>query len=164
MNDGIQTSNEQGKSMRNKTKKIFIILGVVILLFLVFIVIGIVRARILPEKETMRYFESNREVLQEGIRNYETTREIPKGEAFKAIYWNGEHPIIQYDMVTKGWLPSAKYYGFFYSFDDVPVAFQNGKDALIPISGNEWEWKGRGDNRGIVRKIESNWFYFEASF
>ncbi len=62
MNERVKTSNEQGKSMRNKTKKIFIPLGVVILMFLVFIVISIVRARILPEKETMRYFESNRDL------------------------------------------------------------------------------------------------------
>lgn len=40
----------------------------------------------------------------------------------------------------------------------------NGEDLLIPISDRKWEWKGKGDNKGVVRKIESNWFYFEASF
>ncbi len=151
--------------MKTKTKKTLIILGLPLLLIVIICIgIGIGRAINFQEKETIRYFESNREFLQEGIRNYEITREIPKGEAFKAIYWNGDHPIIQYDMVSEGLLPSAKYYGFFYSFDDVPVAFQNAKDALTPISDNEWEWKGSGDNGGIVRKIESNWYYFEAAF
>ena len=69
MNEGIETSNKQGKSMRNKTKNIFITLGVVILLVLVFIVISIVRAINSPEKETIRYFESNREFLQEFCNN-----------------------------------------------------------------------------------------------
>jgi len=82
----------------------------------------------------------------------------------KATYWNGEHPIIEYTIGAKGLVSSSRYYGIFYSFDDVPVAFQNANVSLIPISDEEWEWKDGGDNRGIVRKIESNWYYFEASF
>ncbi len=151
--------------MKTKAKKTFIILGLLLLLIVIICIgIGIVRAINSPEKEAMSYFETNRELLQESIRNYEATKQVSNVEGTKAIYWNGEHSIIQYDMVSEGLLPSAKYYGFFYSFDDVPVAFQNAKDALTPISDNEWEWKGSSDNRGIVRKIESNWYYFEAAF
>lgn len=147
--------------MKLKIKKVFILLGIACLLIMGFSFFRMVNS---PEKETMRYFGANREILQENVLCYETTGQISNELDVKATYWNGEHPIIEYTMATKGLLPSSRYYGFFYSFDDVPVSFQNANDLLIPISDKEWEWKGKGDNKGIVRKIESNWFYFETSF
>lgn len=51
---------------------------------------------------------------------------------------------------------------FFYSFDNEPVPFQNADESLIPVSEQEWKWIGEGDNRGIVRRLDTNWFYFEA--
>lgn len=48
--------------------------------------------------------------------------------------------------------------------DDVPVSFQNSNVSLVPIADDVWEWKEAGDNRGLVKKIEDNWYYFEASF
>ena len=32
------------------------------------------------------------------------------------------------------------------------------------LSEDEWKWKGSGDNRGYVKKIEPCWYYFEASY
>lgn len=146
--------------MKPKMKKVFVLLGI----FLLIVVIGLIGTVNSPEKRTLRYFNSNRELLQESILNYELTGNMPDMLDIKITYWNGEHPIMEYTIVTGGLVSASQYYGFFYSFDGVPVAFQNANDALIPISDKEWEWKGKGDNQGVVRKIESNWFYFEASF
>ena len=76
--------------------------------------------------------------------------------------WPGEHTIVEY-IVTGAGL-NAQYAGFFYSRDDVPASFQNAGETLSALCDGEWEWCGEGDNRGYVRRIEPNWFYFEANF
>ena len=65
-------------------------------------------------------------------------------------------------MVNHRIVSASQYYGFFYSFDNEPVPFQNADESLIPVSEQEWKWIGEGDNRGIVRRLDTNWFYFEA--
>ena len=55
------------------------------------------------------------------------------------------------------------YYGFYFSPDDVPLAFQN-----APISLEEtptgWQWRGEGDDHGSTRRLSPHWYYFEAYF
>lgn len=43
-----------------------------------------------PEKETMRYFDANREILQENVLRYETTGQISNKLDVRATYWNGK--------------------------------------------------------------------------
>ena len=70
--------------------------------------------------------------------------------------------IIEYLVVNHRIVSASQYYGFFYSFDNEPVPFQNADESLIPVSEQEWKWIGEGDNRGIVRRLDTNWFYCEA--
>lgn len=116
-----------------------------------------------PEKRTIRYFHNHRAALEDDISNtIETGRAASKlNTTFN--YWDGEHPIVEYIVVSRGIVSASRYYGFFYSFDNEPVSFQNSEEPLTPISEQEWEWSGEGDNHGIVRRLDANWFYFEAA-
>ncbi|MFI3327148.1 MAG: hypothetical protein R3Y35_13410 [Clostridia bacterium] len=76
----------------------------------------------------------------------------------------GENDIVQFTYSSTGLAPSSKYYGFYYSENNTPVAFQNADIALTEISDDNWEWTDGTDNGGITTKIEENWFYYEAWF
>ena len=73
--------------------------------------------------------------------------------------WPGQHPMVEYLLFTG----AAGYYGFYYSPDDVPLAFQN---VPVPLTetADGWQWQGKGDNRGITRRLSPQWFFFEAHF
>lgn len=73
--------------------------------------------------------------------------------------YDGEHPIVQFN--TFGWGP-IPYIGFYYSPDGTPAAFQNVNAELTPAGDNIWEWTDSTDNRGITKKINDRWYYFEA--
>lgn len=117
-----------------------------------------------PSKRTIRYFNSHRAALEDNVlETIETGRASSKLD-ITFNYWDGEHPIIEYITVNRGIASASKYYGFFYSFDNEPVSFQNSNQPLAQISETEWTWDGEGDNHGIVRRLDTNWFYFEAEF
>ena len=97
------------------------------------------------------YFQPERRVMRFYNRNIDEMKSIIDGsdEQLKSLEilnditvrrWSGEHEIIQFDVTGAGIVPASKYYGF------------------------EWKWKGSGDNRGYVKKIEPCWYYFEASY
>lgn len=130
-----------------------------LLLFCVVIVSSVINT---PEKRTIRYFNSHRATLEEDVLNTIETGQASSRLNVTFNYWDGEHPIIEYIVVNHGIVSASQYYGFFYSFDNEPVPFQNADESLIPVSEQEWKWIGEGDNRGIVRRIDTNWFYFEA--
>ena len=134
-------------------------IALLLLLFCIVIVVSVINT---PEKRTIRYFNSHRTILEEDITNTIETGQASSRLNITFNYWDGEHPIVEYIVVNNGIVSASQYYGFFYSFDNEPVSFQNADESLIPISEREWNWIGEGDNRGIVRRLDTNWFYFEA--
>lgn len=80
------------------------------------------------------------------------------------IYSSTSNTIVQFIVKGYGLAPSSKYVGFYYSENDIPVAFQNENYQLSKKEENKWEWIGTGDNHGITIKLRNNWYYFEASF
>lgn len=116
-----------------------------------------------PEKRTIRYFNTHRSALENEVLNGIKTGDAGSELNLTYHYWDGEHPIMEYIVVSSGIVPASKYYGFFYSFDDEPVSFQNSGEELTPVSEQEWEWRGEGDNHGTVRRLDTKWFYFEAA-
>lgn len=116
-----------------------------------------------PEKRALRYFNNHRETLENDVQNCIETGRVGRELNISVDYWDGEHPIIEYVVVSSGIVSASKYYGIFYSFDDEPVSFQNTDEPLMSISEQEWKWNGEGDNYGIVRRLDTNWFYFEAA-
>ena len=140
-----------------KHKKVVVLF---LLLVCAMIFVSVINA---PEKRTLRYFNNHRETLENDVLNFIETGRVGRELNITVDYWNGEHPIIEYVVVSSGIVSASKYYGIFYSFDDKPVSFQNTDEPLMSISEQEWDWNGEGDNHGIVRRLDTNWFYFEAA-
>ncbi len=80
------------------------------------------------------------------------------------VYWPGEHTMVEYWFNGKGYVHNSTYYGCYYSYDDVPLAFQNISVPLVSDGEDQWIWRAEGDNHGMTRKIQDHWYYFEASF
>lgn len=78
--------------------------------------------------------------------------------------WQGEHPMMEFMLSGWGIGSGTRYYGCYYSPDDVPLAFQNYGTALTQDGPESWTWTGEGDNHGATQRIQENWFYFEAYF
>lgn len=78
--------------------------------------------------------------------------------------WEGEHDMTEFVLFYSGFGSETTYYGCYYSWDDVPLAFQNQDVELVQNGHAYWKWKGEGDNRGATQKILDHWYYFEASF
>lgn len=78
--------------------------------------------------------------------------------------WPGEHEMTEFILICSGFGSETTYYGCYYSWDDVPLVFQNGKEHLVQHCHEYWKWQGKGDNRGATQKILDHWYYFEASF
>jgi len=77
--------------------------------------------------------------------------------------WEGEHDIIEFSLFASGFGSETAYYGCYYSFDNVPVAFQNAPYDLDSI-GDDWIWFGEGDNWGVTCHIRGNWYFYKACF
>ena len=79
---------------------------------------------------------------------------------WKAVnHWSGRHEMVEYVTGAR----EDTYYGFYYSPDRVPLAFQN-VDVPLVWEKDRWTWKGEGDNSGFTKQMEAEWYYFEASF
>lgn len=74
--------------------------------------------------------------------------------------WEGTHSMTEYIVMSFG----DTYYGYYYSPDDVPLAFQNFDTKLTQDGHDYWVWQADGDNHGATSKIIDHWYYFEASF
>lgn len=74
---------------------------------------------------------------------------------------NDEAGIVQY-MVKAYGLPSAgTYYGFYYSPDDEPAAYQNIDCRLMDDGDNRWSWSKDGAS-GVTYKICDKFYYYKV--
>ena len=119
-----------------------------------------------PERSVMRYYRRHIDTIRSDVERHLSTGDalpLPKGIA--SITETEEDPrIIEYTLSGRGLGPSTSYCGFYYSEDDTPASFHGYGTSLTEISDSEWKWTGEGDNHGYTRRLEKNWFYFEASF
>lgn len=117
-------------------------------------------SQLTPEKRTARYVEAHQPELQAAMDAYfEQGQPLAYDSDIPAVnHWPGPHPMVEYLLFT-----GAGYYGFYYSPDDVPLAFQNNPVPLGETS-NGWQWQGEGDNHGFTRRLSPRWYYFEAHF
>ena len=84
--------------------------------------------------------------------------------------------VVPFDVGGIGIVPSASYYGFYYSPEDIPVSNGEGElekveeqegflPGLIPRNQKErWVWQGYGDNGGEIVKIKEHWYYYKCWF
>ena len=72
-----------------------------------------------------------------------------------------ETGIVQYTVNAYG-LPSAgAYYGFYYSPDDEPAAYQNIDCRLMEDGENRWSWSKDGAS-GVTYKICDKFYYYKV--
>lgn len=72
-----------------------------------------------------------------------------------------ETGIVQYTVNAYG-LPSAgTYYGFYYSPDDEPAAYQNIDCRLMDDGDNRWSWSKDGAS-GVTYKICDKLYYYKV--
>ncbi len=93
----------------------------------------------------------------------ESAKERMHGVIQDGVFEDSENEIVQYTVKAFG-LPSAgAYYGFYYSPNDVPAAFQNVHCTLKEEGENHWSWSNDGAS-GITYKISENFYYYKAKF
>lgn len=82
---------------------------------------------------------------------------IFKGQASES----DETGIVQYTVNAYG-LPSAgTYYGFYYSLDDEPAAYQNIDCRLMEDGDKRWSWSKDGAS-GVTYKICDKFYYYKV--
>lgn len=119
-----------------------------------------------PYAKISRYVNHNEGNLRALCEFYLEQNHVNKADTeidVMGIY-GGEYKIVQFFYSEKGIVPASIYYGFYYSPDDIPVPYCNGNEELEMVSEDEWTWKDVGDNGGKIRKIQDNWYYYEAWF
>lgn len=154
-------------------KKLLII--ICILFSLPFLLIGCLRLYGIVTNHTLhsqifRFVDENEQELTaiaKGQMNGTNHDEFFLGVRIEGVY-TGEHPIVQFYYDGTGLAPSSCYYGFYYSPDDAPAAYDNNTHWRAEQRGDsEWIYhdpaKG-SDNGGRTIRITKYWFYYEAWF
>ena len=116
-----------------------------------------------PEQKVDRFVAKNAEVLEESL-GTDLSGGYPSGLGIQYYNCWGEdsgHPIGEFSFGSS-LLHGRQYYGCYYSPDDEPRGFQSVEVTLVPDGENCWTWHAEGDNRGMTKKIQDRWYYFEA--
>lgn len=116
-----------------------------------------------PEQKVDRFVAKNAEVLEESL-GTDLSGGYPGGLGIQYYNCWGEdsgHPIGEF-CFGPSILHGRQYYGCYYSPDDEPRGFQSVEVTLVPDGENRWTWRAEGDNRGMTKKIQDRWYYFEA--
>ena len=116
-----------------------------------------------PEQKVDRFVAKNAEVLEESL-GTDLSGGYPGGLGIQYYNCWGEdsgHPIGEF-CFGPSLLHGRQYYGCYYSPDDEPRGFQSVEVTLRPDGENCWTWHAEGDNRGMTKKIQDRWYYFEA--
>lgn len=116
-----------------------------------------------PEQKVDRFVAKNAEVLEESL-GTDLSGGYPGGLGIQYYNCWGEdsgHPIGEF-CFGPSLLHGRQYYGCYYSPDDEPRGFQSVEVTLVPDGENCWTWRAEGDNRGMTKKIQDRWYYFEA--
>ena len=136
-----------------------ILLGLLALVVL----IGVAGVAMDAERRIYSMVTDNRIIYEQAALQLMDDGEVRDLDDIESMYvFSGTHDMVEFMVDEDGLIPSAQYYGFYYSPDDVPLAFQNINVPLTEYKENEWEWTEKGDNRGVTKKITECWYYFEA--
>ncbi len=148
------------KGRKRKTTLILAGIGIVLLVAAVVLFLGDKERRI---TDFVRSNETELEkIALDCLQGKETADEYKGVEVWGVL--PGEHQIVEFFSDGAGLAPSSIYYGFYYSEDDVPVAFQNSHNSLTAVSDSEWTWSDGTDNGGLTKKITAHWYYYKAWF
>ena len=138
-----------------KRKYIFLLIAVLALAVLFFY-------RSNPERHAEMFVSMYSNGIEKSIQADEG---VPENLGCLAVNeWPGAHPMTEFTLSGWGIGSGTRYYGCYYSPDDVPLPFQNAGMALTQDGHDYWTWTGEGDNHGATKKLADCWYYFEASF
>lgn len=71
---------------------------------------------------------------------------------------------VEFTVGGRGLVPSASYYGLYYSSENVPLSYQAAEMELAP-EGRGWSWReAAGDNRYYTEPLQDCWFYYAMDF
>ncbi len=146
-------------------KALWLILGILLFVLILFVASSKL-SPVIAEHKIDKFVLNNQEELEQVAHAYlqgDFDQKEYKKVKIDGLF-EGEHQIVQFFHSGVGIAPSSKYYGFYYSEDNVPVSFQNGREPVKEVAENEWTWKGSGDNGGRTKKIVERWYYYEAWF
>ena len=116
-----------------------------------------------PEQKVDRFVAKYAEVLEESL-GTDLSGGYPGGLGIQYYNCWGEdsgHPIGEF-CFGPSLLHGRQYYGCYYSPDDEPRGFPSVEVTLVPDGEICWTWHAEGDNRGMTKKIQDRWYYFEA--
>lgn len=120
-----------------------------------------------PKRQIKNFINENSKELVTIAESYldsDTSIKTYKGVEVEQVF-SRNNDIVQFYYGGKGIAPASKCYGFYYSPDDVPAAYQNSNYNLTDVSDDEWKWLENGtDNGGRTIRIREKWFYYEAWF
>lgn len=134
--------------------------GVVALVF-AFVALVLASAPSIAKARVFAYVQSHEAELTEYVQSAPEAAGSYNGWAVDSFPESG---MVQFTTSGLGLVPSSSYMGFYYSPDDVPLAFQSTDQELVPDSTG-WSWSdASGDNHGRTERISPRWFWFEASF
>jgi len=78
--------------------------------------------------------------------------------------WTGEDTLVDFQYYSVGLGEKAgTRYGFYYSPQDVPMAYEAQNVELI-AEEDGWSWVFEGESRGFTKKLMDNWYYYEVIF
>lgn len=70
--------------------------------------------------------------------------------------------VVEFYTGNIGIAPSSHVKGFYYSADDIPIAF-NAADTPLIADESGWHWEKLG-NKGKTERIIPHWFWYEVNF
>lgn len=115
-----------------------------------------------PQRHAERFVSMYADQIQRSI---ESGDGVPENLGCLDVnQWLGDQPMTEFLLSGWGIGSGKRYYGCYYSPNDVPLPFQNAPVALTQSGDGCWQWQGDGDNYGSTRKLRDYWYYFEASF
>ena len=132
-----------------KKKMIWVVIAVLIL--------GIVIFLASPQLRVKAFVSMYSDKIEAGLQNGSGVPGHLGEYSFNT--WEGEHDMLEFVLITRG----DTYYGCYYSYDNVPLAFQNMEAELTQNGHDYWEWSAENGSRGSTSEITDHWYYFEAA-
>ena len=145
---------------RNKWCRITIAVALAVILSFGIYTLNRPEARI--RRTVVKHQEELREIAEEALRG--SVKDYPGVRNEGVFESENEYKIVQFYLTGFGLVPSAVYYGFYFSPEDRPVCYQNMDFPLEQTVEGSWEWTDGTDNGGITKRITENWYYYEAWF
>ena len=109
-----------------KKKMIWVVIAVLIL--------GIVIFLASPQLRVKAFVSMYSDKIEAGLQNGSGVPGHLGEYSFNT--WEGEHDMLEFVLITRG----DTYYGCYYSYDNVPLAFQNTEAELTQNGHDYWEW------------------------